>query len=559
MKSLLLFVFLSFILAEVNAQNYPQDQFINPTNIEIKLAGNFGECRPNHFHTGIDIKTNNLENLPIKASASGYISRISISATGYGNCLYMTHPNGFTTVYAHLNDFSPIIMKRLYEEQVKQKLWNVDFNLNEGELNFTQGQEIAKSGNTGGSTAPHLHFEIRDTKSGYALNPLLFGFKVNDHKAPIAKNLGIYDALNTINNQVPIKINLSKVGAVYKKAETIKIPFEKIYIGVETLDFTDDSQNWIGVFAFKLEVNGVQYAEVLLDQINLKENRAINAYADSRNHKIANIWYQGFYKLKNNNLNIYKQLSNNGIIDIKSLGNALIKITLKDVYGNEAVVEQSIQYTETSQVIKNNSNIIAGTYQDYNVDNNYFNIKFNDKSLYDNTLIQTQISTNNKYFSKVYSITNPYIPIHSSIEVAIKTNKLIPFNLRSKLVIMNPVKASNLPGQASQNGVAAIYEYGYAKATFKQLGTYYVQIDSLPPSLTWLSKSKEIKAKINDNLTSVATINAYLNNNWVPMSKVKDIYTYRLPNNLAKGKYEFKIEVRDESNNSKIYTTTLIN
>src|ERR1043165_64897 len=167
MKSL--FLTCLFLPLFTAAQKYPQNYFRNPLNIPILLAGNFGECRAGHFHSGLDIKTNGKENLPVHAAADGYISRIKMDKGGFGHALYITHPNGYTTLYAHLNNFVPKIQQYLRRQQYAKEKWDIDIQLTPEQFPVAKGQQIAYSGNTGSSTAPHLHFEIRDSKTEHPL------------------------------------------------------------------------------------------------------------------------------------------------------------------------------------------------------------------------------------------------------------------------------------------------------------------------------------------------------------------------------------------------------
>ncbi len=175
------------------SQNYPQDYFRNPLNIPIQLAASFGELRPDHFHMGLDIRTQSRENLPVHAAAEGYISRIIIQKYGFGRALMITHPNGYTTLYAHLNKFTDAVDKYLKEKQYKEQRWEQDFQVPAELFPVKKGQFIAFSGNTGGSQGPHLHFEIRDTKTGNNLNPQLFGFNIPDNTDPVIQGLYWFD------------------------------------------------------------------------------------------------------------------------------------------------------------------------------------------------------------------------------------------------------------------------------------------------------------------------------------------------------------------------------
>ncbi|RYZ19658.1 MAG: M23 family metallopeptidase, partial [Sphingobacteriales bacterium] len=173
-------------------EQYPRGYFRNPLDIPITLAGNFAECRPNHFHTGLDLKTNERENLNVYAAADGYVSRVSISHSGYGNAVYITHPNGYTTLYGHLNDFFPALQQYVVSQQYAKETWNIDLNMNAGQFPVKKGQLIALSGTTGGSTGPHVHFEIRDSKTEHVLNAALFGFAINDNIPPVAGSIAVY-------------------------------------------------------------------------------------------------------------------------------------------------------------------------------------------------------------------------------------------------------------------------------------------------------------------------------------------------------------------------------
>jgi peptidase M23B len=184
MKLKFIYIFFIFYFNfSVLGQNYPQN-FGLPVDISILLAGNFGELRPNHFHAGLDIKTQGKQGLNIYSIEDGVISRIKVSTTGYGKVLYISHPNGYTSVYAHLQKFAPEIEKYVKKQQYEKKSYEIELFPKDSDFSIKKGDIIALSGNTGGSAAPHLHFELRDSKNQNALNPFLFGYKVADKIAP---------------------------------------------------------------------------------------------------------------------------------------------------------------------------------------------------------------------------------------------------------------------------------------------------------------------------------------------------------------------------------------
>ncbi len=191
--------------------NYPKNYFSRPLNIPVSLAGNFGALRSNHYHMGLDFRTQQRENLPVMAAAEGSISRIKTEPYGYGNAIYITHPNGLVTLYAHLNNFYTALENYVIAKQYADKKWHQDFDVPPGLFTVKKGQFIAYSGNTGSSEGPHLHFEIRDKKTGNNLNPLLFGLGVGDNIPPVFNRLALYNRNETIYENAPLFAKIKKV------------------------------------------------------------------------------------------------------------------------------------------------------------------------------------------------------------------------------------------------------------------------------------------------------------------------------------------------------------
>jgi len=187
-----LFLFVAEMYSQ-QATKYPQGYFRNPLDIPIAVTANFGELRPNHWHMGFDMRTNQKEDLPVFAAADGYVSHIGIRSLSFGRFIIINHPNGFFTLYAHLNDFFPELEKFVNKRQSEKESWAIELDFTEGMFDVKKGDTIAKSGNTGGSQGPHLHFEILNTQTGRSLNPGLFGFEIKDNISPAIKKLAVYD------------------------------------------------------------------------------------------------------------------------------------------------------------------------------------------------------------------------------------------------------------------------------------------------------------------------------------------------------------------------------
>jgi murein DD-endopeptidase MepM/ murein hydrolase activator NlpD len=203
------------VSADAQAIKYPQHYFRNPLDIPMELAANFGELRSNHWHMGLDIRTNQKENLPVYAAAEGYIAYVGVRPQSFGRFIIINHPNGYSTLYAHLNDFYPALHQYVLDEQYKNESWLVELDLPKDKFKVSKGQFIAYSGNTGGSQGPHVHFEIRETKTDRSLNPLLFGMPIKDDVPPTISRLAMYDRSTSTYVQTPQLFSLKKTDSGY--------------------------------------------------------------------------------------------------------------------------------------------------------------------------------------------------------------------------------------------------------------------------------------------------------------------------------------------------------
>ncbi len=546
-----------------NAQaNYPQDYFRNPLDIPILLAGNFGECRPNHFHTGLDLKTNEKENMKVYAAAEGYISRISISHSGYGNALYVSHPNGYTTLYGHLNDFYPELQQYLVQQQYAKESWNLDIDLKPGQFPVKKGQFIAFSGTTGGSTGPHLHFEIRDSKTEHVLNAALFGLPIIDNMPPVAKGIAIYGE-GSVYEQQPALYPLKKTNDSYTTTQAITTTSKTVRIAVLADDYMNGSPNLLGVYAMKLYLDDVLQASWALDDINFDENRYVNAFADYRIKEEKSQWYQTLYRTPGNHIANYTFLNkNNGAFDISDGQSHNIHIELSDAAGNVSHIRTSIAATAgTAPAIAPACDAWKAG-KPYEVKNALFSFTAGAGSLYDDICFRYNTLLSPKNYSAFVQLQDTKIPLHTYTTLRIKLNKLLPFALREKLVFVHHIKAAALPGNNPQDAAAAVFDDGWAKADVRTFGNYYVALDTTAPvvkplqKMTNLAKSKKISFRVSDNLTSVQQFRAELDGQWLRFVRAGNVYTYTFDAHCPKGKHQLAITAVDENNNSRKYTFT---
>ncbi|MEG1199654.1 MAG: M23 family metallopeptidase, partial [Algoriella sp.] len=314
-------------------ETYPKNIFQNPLEIANYLAGNFGELRANHFHAGLDIKTQQREGLKVKAIGHGYISRINISPTGYGNALYIDHPNGYTSVYAHLREFTPELQEYVRKQQYANETFKIELHPKPNELPIKIGDLIALSGNSGGSGGPHLHFEIRDTKSEEPINPFYFGFDLPDSKKPSILGLYAYPILGDVNQKTN-RVVVANGGIISASG--------KIGFGVKAYDKQNGSENNNGIHQINISVNDEPIYTFTANRFSFDEARAINATCDYADMQKNNSWvYQGFVK-DGNPLRLFSNLKNNGILDVVDGETYKIKIEVKDYAGNASTSQFTV-------------------------------------------------------------------------------------------------------------------------------------------------------------------------------------------------------------------------
>ncbi len=575
------FLLLPFFASGQQKPDYPQNYFRNPLDIPIFLAGNFGECRPGHFHSGVDIKTLGKENESVHAAADGYISRIKMEKGGFGHGLYITHPNGYTTLYAHLNDFVPALQKYLKKEQYEKKHWDVDIQLSPDQFPVKKGDQIAWSGNTGASTAPHLHFEIRNTKTEHPLNPELFGLPIIDNVAPVPVEVVLYEG--DVYTENSVALSLAKAGAIYKPVktgekifainrDTVQAPVGVIGIGVNVDDYMNGSDNTIAFYTAKLYMDDSLQVQVTLDNIGYDETRYINAYADYKTKELNHKWVQCLFKLPGNHLDaIFSNLNNNqGRLDFKDRSKAhKINIVLEDDKGNTSTILFYARPTVSNEVAVTDDRIPF--YANKPNEFHSTNIKFSldDKQLYDDIYFEFKGDNYPEMIDKksqardvdrapVYSdrfqLHHSYVPIHHYFDLQIKPNKTIPFDLRSKVVMM-------YSDDKDEDGRAAAFsENGWYKAKVRNFGTYWLDIDTTAPVIKSLqknganlSKAKQITFEVRDGATSVKSYGGYLDGKWICFEQHGSSFFYKFDERCAKGKHKLVFNAEDESGNEATY------
>lgn len=541
----------------IQSRDYPQGYFRYPLDLPPAVAGGFAELRPNHFHAGLDFKTNQRTGYPVHAAADGYVSRVRIQFGGGGNIVYLNHPNGYTTVYMHNQSFAPAIAKAVRDYQYEHQLFAVDFNLLPGQINVCKGDVIAISGKSGAVAGPHSHFEIRDTQSEETINPQLFGITIPDRVAPFISAIGIYEIGDRPFSEYTPHHFLSVTGARgnYRllRPQVVEVSGNTGF-GISTNDMNSASTNRNGVYSIQLNVDGKTVYTFAAERFAFDQTHAINGYIDYPSFIRQRRFMQKCFVPPGSHLSLYPQSINRGVVNFDDNQVHDVQYIVKDVAGNTSAISFKLHATPAPQpaATKPPSNLFY--YDKVNVFTTArLKIIIDPRNLYDNVEF-TYDSLNRKpgKYSITHRIHNKMTPIHDQYEIWIKPD----------------ISLGDLAGKAVITGSgglcdSCIYEDGFVKGKAHSFGDFYITVDTISPYVkpinihngANMAKARGIFLRIGDNLTGVKTYNGKIDGKWVLMQwdyKTKILsYTF---DSLSHGKHSFELVVGDAKNNFRQYT-----
>ena len=531
-------------------------EYINPLDFRLLLSGTFGELRGNHFHAGIDFKTKGVEGQKIYAIADGYISRIKVSSYGYGKALYINHPNGQTSVYAHLKEFSEKIDTIVKKEHYKREKFEINVFPKANSINVKQGEIIALSGNSGSSQGAHLHFEIRDTKTEHPLDPLDFGFKVIDNISPILKELKVFD-LN--NNKLSKTYKIKKIKDNCSVGDTI-YSNEKTGFGIFTYDQSNDAYNKNGVNAIKLFLDSNLIYHFELDKLDFSKNKYINAHIDYEEKVLSKRKFHKCYRLPHNPLKNYKTILNSGYINLEDNRTYQIKFEVFDSYKNKSELsfflkKAKIDYKDTSEVT---NEIVRkfSWYNENNFSNNNFKISINKNYLYESIDFKyLEKDSLEGVYGKIHQCHYEIVPLHKSAKISIRAS--VPRNLREKVYIAK-IKGEKFRYFGNK------WENNFLTAKISEFGDFAIAADTILPKITGVNiypgkeikKQQTIKCLIEDKESGIKKYNASINNKWILMEydHKRKLLEYDFNEIIQKGENIFNLEVEDMLGNIKNYS-----
>ncbi|MBK8522056.1 MAG: M23 family metallopeptidase [Chitinophagaceae bacterium] len=548
-------------------KNYQADYFDYPVIAAKGLAANFGELRPNHYHMGLDCRTDQAQNKKILAAADGYIAKVKIEPWGFGRAIYINHPNGLTTLYAHLNDFYEGLEKYVKQQQYALQSWAVYLDIPANLFPVKKGDTIALSGNTGGSQGPHLHFEIRDTKSDKVLNPLLFDFGIADTIAPDIIRLAVYNRNLSTYEQTPALIPLKKIKGIYSTTPAlITVKTDKVSFGISATDRVTGSSNPNGIYEAVLYNDDRPITGFQIDNISYDETRDFNAHIDYKVRSRGGPYIQHLSRLPGYNNSIYKSIHEDGVINLSDDSIHTIKIEVKDVNGNVSYVSFSLRrdtnYVETAKTPLASQQQSNQFHPDFiNVfENNHICFYLAEKKLYDSIRFQySEIIS--KQGNTIYQLHNTSVPLHGYFPISIKAKTALP----GKMVMHR--FANGKHDYAKADEVMHGKEPGWYKASFREFGSFELLIDTIAPAITPIgfkdgmnsSKQRRIVFVVRDNTEEIKKFTATLDGNWLRFSNDKgNRFIYEFDEMCPAGEHELKIVAEDQVGNTteKVYRFT---
>ena len=529
--------------------------FSNPLDIPMVLSGSFGELRSNHFHSGLDIKTQQRSGVPIYAPADGYVSRIKVGHYGYGKALYIKHPNGYSTVYAHLQKFETTIQDFVKQSQYKKERYEIELFPKENSLLVKKGDLIAYTGNSGSSGGPHLHYEIRDAYSR-PMNPMLFGLEIPDTKDPSVTSVLAYPVSDdaTVNqSSEPVKLRLIKQKDGSYKTEKISA-YGKIGFGIATTDQQNGAYNKNGVYRIKTTYNGKPKIDIKFEKFSFDETRYLNRYIDYTYFKEHKIKIQKLFRQTNNPLSIITQEDDNGFVNVADGFSSNYTIEIKDYQGNLVHITIPVIGKKDDIVVKKelpNDLQYIPSESSSTIQRGVFTVDFPKNALYQGSYLNIKTSGDTLH------LHTDNIPVHKNISISMDISNYNALD-KNKLYIARQAYKNTSYYTTTRR------EKNILTAKTRILGSYTLFMDTIAPTIKaanftdgkWISNNKTLKIKIEDSHSGISSYRATLNGRFILMeyNYKKDVLTYDFNDNIITDtKNNLRLIVTDNVGNSTTF------
>lgn len=554
MRSLFTLVSVFIFFGFASGQSKLDRDFRSPVDFDIYLSGTFGELRGGHFHAGIDIKTYEQTGKVIKMIADGYISRIKISRYGYGKAIYVSHPNGYTSVYGHLDGFNRTITEYVEEIQRKQQSYEIDVPVTKDRLYYKKGNIIAYSGNSGYSFGPHIHFEIRETAGQKPVNPLSFGFKVKDNIPPFIRGFKTYDQ-DTNKEYALQRIKKGK----YRLADSDTIEMKgRGYFSVDAIDMLNGAPNRNGVYSYKLYRSDTLVFHWKADRFSFYETRYIHALTDYTEYVESGRKFVWSKLMPNNRLSMYEKTDAKGVFRFPVDSLDSWKWEVSDLKGNKSELRFYTKGAKPDTMPKRREGEFRlSPFESKTIKDSLITLQFRQDSFYDSVFFTIQ----RKDIDSVklsHQIGKNKIPVHRRFTLSADT---IPFEQELHQKALWVVFDDE---DSVFQAVDSKFANGRLSASIREFGLYAMKVDTVPPSIEWpvlpdtVKDGRQISITIKDELSGIDEYDLYLDNEWViaEYDAKNDVLNYTHPKALNPGAYKLRCVLLDAKGNESVSSIT---
>lgn len=495
---------------------FPTTYFKHPIQLPVSMSGDFGEIRSNHFHSGLDLRTGGKEGIKVYAPADGYVSRINISAYGGGKVLYITHPNGYKTVYMHLSAFCGDIGKVVRRYQYEHQTFTMDINLPPDSLPVKQGQLVALTGNTGGSGGPHLHYEIRYAENDQPINPLYFGVPYSDPITPTIAGIKLYPAEpSTTLNGKHSSLQLDN------QTDTVTVA-GRFYTGIYAHDGMEKgSSSRNGVERIELHVDGELFHRYQVPTFLFEDTRGINAIIDYAQYRKSREYYVLSRQLRGTPGHYSTAYRDNGYLTFGDGEVHRLTYTVSDYKGNTARRTFYVRGKNAEPTNNALSNVLTGGataayFKSFVMQQHGFSLLMEPGTIYDNDIVTYSASPDGGGLSPLHRINlqrNP-LPPHLPITVRLDIPESVPAALIAKLTVVC-IEGKNLSACPTKRVGDQL------EATSRTFGGFAVRLDTVTPVIKPVNfkpgqalRGATVKVKISDNLSGIVSYSCYVNGQW---------------------------------------------
>ena len=551
--------------------DFPTDYFQMPVRSAIRLSGTFGELRSNHFHSGIDISSaSGSIGQPIFAAADGFIDRIRVQESGYGNVLYIKHPKGYTTVYAHLLRFSPEVERFVREAQYKRERFEVDLYPPDGAFKVRQGEIIGKMGNSGSSEGPHLHFEIRYTANQKAINPLLFGLPIPDREPPELRDMKVY-FLNEKREALtskPFPIERRKDGSYGIAGDTVRLPAWRVGFGLKAFDqATGNPHNKNGIYTLTLQADDQPAFQWRMSELDFDESRYLNAHVDYSAQERYGAWFHRCFILPGDHLSNYTRTESLGAIALYKEKPVKISLKATDSNNNQSSITFWALRDEPVEVPARPDYQFELPYEVENrVDMEGFSLTIPKGALYETLYFQYTTTPDESYgvLSPVHHVHNNTAPLHRNVSISLQPTQPVPEALRPKTIIARC-------GNGRPVNCGGAWREDRLVTRVREFGDYCVMLDTVAPTIIPVTFGNDMRRKntisfrLRDNFridgdADHLEYRGTIDGQWVlfEFDRKRARLTYTFDSRVGKGEHTLHLLVKDDRGNAAVFERTFV-